>query len=401
MSPQSGQEKPASGKLPGMPVNELRVAVVSPEHSACVMGGAEYQAKLLIERLWRNLGAEVVYFAANAPETRTFETHSVVRVGRNGFMRRYGNFWDFFRLQRALRRFRPHVIYQRVGGAYTGICALYARRANIPMVWHIANEADCDKLPSLTSLFRRPHFFVERLLMRFGGRNADRIVVQSETQARLLRKNLNRESTLIHNFHPLPRKSEIADKKPIVLWVANLKPLKRPEAMLEIAGYLEDAGEIRFVMVGRPFLRSSLQLQFEESLSKHKNVEYIAGASQDEVNKLLQISSLLVNTSSREGFSNAFIQAWMRGVPVLTLGVNPDDLLDGGDLGRACASTKEIADQIRFLSNRGDRLAQMGKRCREFAIAKFSMKNADDLTGLIAKTASRDPDAQSNTKVTV
>ena len=79
----------------------------------------------------------------------------------------------------------------------------------------------------------------------------------------------------------------------------------------------------------------------------------------------------------------------MRGVPVLTLGVNPDDLLDGGDLGRACASTKEIADQIRLLLNRRDRLAQMGERCREFAIAKFSMKNADDLVGLIAKTASR------------
>ena len=52
-----------------------------------------------------------------------------------------------------------------------------------------------------------------------------------------------------------------------------------------------------------------------------------ARLSQAEVNALLEHTDLLVNTSDYEGFSNTFIQAWMRRVPVVSLRVDPDRLL--------------------------------------------------------------------------
>ena len=74
-----------------------------------------------------------------------------------------------------------------------------------------------------------------------------------------------------------------------------------------------------------------------------------ANSTHEDVNKLLERSHLLVNTSKWEGFSNTFIQAWMRSVPVMTLGVNPDGLLDNSYLGCNHVSTAEIASSIREL----------------------------------------------------
>jgi len=108
---------------------------------------------------------------------------------------------------------------------------------------------------------------------------------------------------------------------------------------------------------------------------------------QEDVNRLLERSHLLVNTSEWEGFSNTFIQAWMRSVPVITLGVNPDGLLDNSYLGCNHVSTAEIASSIRGLASNPDLLEDMGKRSRQFAIRRFSMRNAAELSSLIAETA--------------
>ena len=123
----------------------IRVAVVIPTHWDYRMGGSQYQAKLLIEELHRSFGADITWFAARASENLQFDDHRVVSVGKANTLRRFGHFWDYFRLQRALREFAPDVIYQRVGCAYTGIATRYARRSGTPMIWHLASQADCSK----------------------------------------------------------------------------------------------------------------------------------------------------------------------------------------------------------------------------------------------------------------
>ena len=38
-------------------------------------------------------------------------------------------------------------------------------------------------------------------------------------------------------------------------------------------------------------------------------------------------SKILINTSSFEGFPNTFVQAWANGVPVISLKVDPDNII--------------------------------------------------------------------------
>ena len=375
--------------MPGAPgTRAIRIAVVIPSHWDYRIGGSQYQAKLLIEQLYTRYGAEIAYLTARASEKREFPDHRVVCVGKSNSLRHFGHFWDYFRLQRALEGFAPDIIYQRVGCAYTGIAATYARRAGVPMVWHLASQKDARRAPPISQLLSRPHAILESRLRHRGAALADVIVAQSEDQARDLQRDFGRQADrLIRNFHEVPPATEKPAGRFTVVWIGNLKPIKRPELLLEIASHLRDRPDIEFLVIGSAYSSKSLQSRLDDLLRELPNVRFLGALPQEEVNSLLDGSDLLVNTSRSEGFSNTFIQAWMRSVPVLTMGVNPDGLLSDSYLGRSCDSTIDVAGAIRELASNSDMLAEMGKRSRKYAVQHFSMDNAAALADLIVGTA--------------
>jgi glycosyltransferase involved in cell wall biosynthesis len=369
-------------------VHNIRVAVVVPGHWDFSMGGSEYQAKLLIEVLHQKFGADIAYFAAKVGDKRDFSDHRVIRSGRTTSLRKYGHFWDYFSLQRALGEFAPDVIYQRVSCAYTGIAARYATRCGVPLIWHISSDKVCAEPPGIGQFFRRPHAIIETYLANWGAARADLVVAQTKDQAKMLVENFGRGvDKLVRNFHPLPPVAEKHGDRFRVVWIANLKALKRPGLFLEIAALLSDMPGVEFLVVGKPYGSGTEQSRFEELVNQQSNVRYLGPVAQDDANQLLEQSHLLLNTSKWEGFPNTFIQAWMRSVPVITLGVNPEGLLDDSYLGFSHDSVNDAADSIRRLFANPDTLANMGKKCRQFAAQNFSMKNALELAGLIADTA--------------
>ena len=349
------------------------------------MGGSEYQAKLLVEALVRRYSVTVGYFAARVSNTRTFDDHTVFRTGSNHSLRRYGHFWDFFKLQRRLAEFQPDVIYQRVSCSYAGIAGLYARRTNTPMICHIASQKDCSPPPRLLPSLLRPHILVESRLAKYGLRHANSLIVQSEDQRALVRQNIgDKDVSLIRNFHPVP--DDVADKSDTsftVVWIANMKALKRPELFLEIAGKVSSQRDVEFVLVGQPYPEAAAQNALQDMIRKSSNVTYAGPIAQEAVGDLLARSHLLVNTSVFEGFPNTMIQAWMRRVPVVTMGVNPDSLLDDGKLGASCDTTDEVARYIEKLNSDRTRLVKMGADARAFATKEFSMNNANRLADLV------------------
>lgn len=352
------------------------------------MGGSQYQAKLLIEELHKQYNTSIAYFTARAPANRDFSDHTVIGVGRDNSLRKFGHFWDYFKLQKALGEFRPDVIYQRVSCSYTGIAARYSIRSGVPMVWHIASDKDCRKPIGIRNSFRRPHAWLESRLAKGGITRAEIVVAQTEDQVRLLEENFGRRADrLIRNFHPESRLVQKNSDVLTVVWVANFKQLKRPELFLEIAFDLRDVPGIEFLMVGQPYSSEKVQARFEKKMRQVPNVKCLGAMSQEGVNALLDSAHVIVNTSKWEGFSNTFIQAWMRGVPVLTLGINPDQLLDDEKIGRCLNSTSEISRSIRELAANPDMLEIMGQHARQFATSHFSMRNATELAELIVETA--------------
>ena len=103
----------------------------------------------------------------------------------------------------------------------------------------------------------------------------------------------------------------------------------------------------------------------------------------DEVNKVLSESHILVNTSEYEGFSNTYIQAWMRKVPVVALNSDPDDVIKTKGIGFHSKTFDQMVQDVRKLVENRKLRDEMGERSQKFAFNTFSVSNIHKFIDLI------------------
>lgn len=363
-------------------VGRRKVAIVLPVHWSALMGGAQYQAKLLVDRLTSAYAADVRYFTLRADPAFVPDGYTIERIARPGGRHRYGHFFDALPLYRALARFAPDIIYQQVGCAHTGIAACYARRHGAKMFWRVSSDKS-------TGALRAPawhiHRVIEQAWLAYGIRRADVILAQTRLQKTQLARRYGRDDAIVlPSFHPHPSERIVKeDGDKTVLWVANVKPVKNAIAFVRLAQSFAGRRDVTFVMVGRMMLRGRPHDELIRALAAAPNVRFLGALAQDEVNALLAAGHVLVNTSRHEGFSNAFIQAWMRRVPVVSLNVDPDALLSRGALGFVSGTEGQLYRDVERLLDDGSLRERLGERCREHAMRRHSIANIDEVAGLM------------------
>jgi glycosyltransferase involved in cell wall biosynthesis len=360
-----------------------KLCILVPAHWEAQMGGSQYQAKVLIDYLLENYDVDIAYLTTLAKPSFTPQGYRIEAFSDPHGLRRYGSFFDAIRLYRALVRERPDVILQYVGSAHTGIAALYARRYGCKMIWRVTNDPSVEPP---TASWRRPHVRLERLFLDFGIRNASLILAQTDYQRAQLAERFPRAPVrVLANFHPTPAdRTRTGTGVKQVAWVANLKPLKNPGAFVRLARRFAHRSDVKFVMVGGAMGPAEWNSEQLAAIAATPNVEYRGALSQAQVNALLEQSDLLVNTSDHEGFSNTFIQAWMRRVPVVSLRVDPDGLLSRGGLGAVAGGDEEtLYARVAELLDDSTRCAAIGGRAREYALDRHGEANIDVLAQLM------------------
>lgn len=361
-----------------------KICVVIPTHWSWILGGAEYQVSLITEQLAADDRFEVTVLSRNVDPSFIPENYAIKKIHSPRFLGRFTKAFDAKSLLSALQNVRPDIIYQRSGSAYTGICARYARKNRIPMVWHISH--DLDVMPKIASR-KFPFDLIEKTCLEYGIRHADHIIAQTDTQASLLKNNYGRSaSQIIRNFHPLPDEDKSLSKSERVkiVWIANFKPIKQPELFVRLAKELENVIDAQFVMIGK--ISNHKQYgQLLDDIHSLKSLDYIGEQPQEKVNQILSESHLLVNTSKLEGFSNTFIQAWMREVPVITLAVDPDNLIKNNGMGVCTGHYEKLKDTIIDLVRSPEQRIQMGQKGKEYAYQNHSMKNIDKIHETLAQ----------------
>ena len=361
---------------------KTRLCIVNPSQHG---GGAELQIGYLVSALRQSQRFEVFYLARHVNDADRADGYTLVRIGNDGRVPFLGYVADLLPLYRALRTIDPHLIYQRVACGYTGICAFYARRRHARMIWHVAHDTDVtpQTLDTGRNFVRRR---LEKLSVQYAIPRADCIVAQTHQQGRLLSRFYGREpDAVIANFHPEP--SERIDKSgaPLVVWIANLKPWKRPDAFVRLAAALRDV-DAQFLMVGdcpwgprHRAWRDALM----QAIGAVPNLRYEGYLPRQEVDALLARATILVNTSTGEGFPNTFIQAWMRDTAVVSLSVDPDDVLKSEGVGIFAGSEQRLASAVRSLLKDPPARAACVARAQRYVRSRHSLRNAEQLVQLI------------------
>jgi len=340
------------------------------------MGGSEYQAKILIDYLRQNKSFCISYIYAGSKRSKIkIDGTEVYALRRRKVLSKLGRsfFLDFGKIISILKSIQPNLLYQRVGFAYTGISAYYARKNNCRMIWHIASDNDVKPLQLGLKTMIQPFNYIDKKLLEYGIKNADLIIGQTKQQNELLKENYGRECDfIIPNVHPEPN-GQIRKTDPVrVVWVSNLKPLKQPELFIQLAERFRDHQNVKFIMIGRQ-VRNKWQAKLESRMEKLNNLEYLGEKPINDVNRILCESHILVNTSQYEGFPNTFIQAWMRRVSVVSLNVDPDGVIEHNKIGFHSRSFEKLVSHTRQLIENKWLREQMGKRAYEFSVRAHSL----------------------------
>lgn len=339
-------------------------------------GGAEYQSLLIAESLKEQY--EVVFISADyQQETVLVDNGFTIYTLKTFKLPKIRPFYFFQgpKLEKLLKTINPDIIYHRSLTANIGVAAKFCREHGKKLVWHIASTLD---LSRKDFAFNRDMLFdfLESRRINYGIRNADVIFAQTNDQALHLEQKFKRKADLvIYNFHP---EATTEMEKPgeyfNVIWIGNLKPAKQPEVFIKLAERFAGMERVRFMMVGRKAPKR-FQRFLEEEMEKVSNIEYKGELSIQEVNSLLAGAHVLVNTSLFEGFSNTFIQAWKHKVPVVSLHVDPDELLTREKIGVKARDFDNLVQQVGLLIENRTITEDMGRRAKEFAAKAFHMRN--------------------------
>jgi len=349
-------------------------------------GGAEYQAFLLANFLKKN---HHIYFIFRdlwnkndgKIKDRDWTLYPIKPIKIKGIGKTF--FFEGWRLYKLIQNISPDIIYVRGANAYFGIAVKYAKKNNCKVIWHIAHDNDVHSfcLKQIKSLI---FDYIDYRAVRYGIMHADYIIGQTCYQAEKLLQHYNRVcDTVIGNWHPISNDNDkkIDNYKITVLWIANWKPIKQPDIFVRLSKKIGAIGKqyVRFVMLGRNDRYEKLVKE-----AKKNKIEVMGEIPNDQVNKLLAQSHILINTSKQEGFSNTFIQAWMRRVPVISLNVDPDDILKNEKIGFCSGSFEQLVKDTKRLLEDTELRKSMGLKARKYAIKNHSLDNMKKITGLFS-----------------
>jgi glycosyltransferase involved in cell wall biosynthesis len=331
------------------------LAVLAPEFRHHNIAGEGVQQTLLARALARG-GHDVrmVTWDHGQPDAQAWEgirvhkayaPHAGLPLLRF-FHPRWSGLWS------ALERADAELYYTSCAGMHVGLLAMFCRRHGKRFVFRCASDADCDPKRLLVR-YRR-----DRWLYEFGLRRAGAILAQSETQKQMLARHYKLPGQVAGMF--VERAQPAARRDIDILWVSNIRRVKRPDRVLDLA-----AGLLRshFHMVGGPLPgEEPLYRETVAAARSRLNVTFHGRLAYHDAAALYDRARVFLNTSDVEGFPNSYLQAWMRGVPVVTR-LDPDGVIEREGLGAVARSTSGLEIALRRLLGESHVWRAASERC--------------------------------------
>jgi len=194
---------------------------------------------------------------------------------------------------------------------------------------------------------------------------AHTIIAQNKFQKESIEKKFKKKCILIHNPTNIPNNNfENKKNKNIVLWVGTIRTIKQPELFLEIAKILPD---YKFKMIGgKSDSEPDLYDKIQGKTKGITNLEFLGFIPHHNIQKYYDEAAILINTSLIEGFPNTFLEAWINYTPVISLNVDPDEVIRNEKLGLHSKTFEQIILDIKNLLHNDELREKMGMNARKY-----------------------------------
>jgi len=352
-----------------------------------VTGGAELQMYYLAQELIKK-GCEVHYLTTDVKSNEmNVENKIIVHGVEKGNTKFVKNLLDDI---------SPDLLYLRSRNTNISFYMKAVLSSNIPYIYAFATDIHVNKYYTIGEMWKyffSGKFYIllkffklyneDRLFLNFL-KNAIVITTQNKFQYQGAIKLLNREINVLiqRNIfnHDVKHKKERFNDVINIVWIANIKPHKRPEIFLKLAQKLK-FNNVNFMMVGR-CTDDDLILKIQKFEQKNINFNFLGKVSQEKVFEILEGADIFINTTEPglEGFPNSFIQAWFYSIPVISLDIDPDELIVKNDLGfYANSSVVELINLTSNLILDHNLRKQLSENSFKFASQNFSVKNYEEM----------------------
>jgi glycosyltransferase involved in cell wall biosynthesis len=339
-APEDAAARDSSGSICFVGLDNL--PVLAREYAHHRAGGAELQqillARALARRGWQVAMVTADYGQSDGQVWDDIKTYKAYRPDEGMPVIRFLHpRWT--KLHAALRRADADIYYTSCAGGHLAQVALFARSRHRKVAFRIASDSDCDPGTLLVRHWRN------RMMYRWGLARADLVLAQTPSQRRALAHNFGRDSRVVDSLHepPAGRCAALAERDIGVLWVGNLRPLKRPHLFLDAAARLPG---LTFHLIGGP-MPGAQRLYREVRLraASLPNVTFHGFVPQHQVGGYFERARIFVSTSEIEGFPNTYLQAWSHGTPVVAF-LEPERLLSRDGLGCLVDSAEALHGAI-------------------------------------------------------
>ncbi len=263
----------------------------------------------------------------------------------------------------ALKKANADLYFYEAGSS--GAIQLFCRINNRKFVYRIPSDATV-----LGKRLSRTATFGEKLVDTLDIKNAIAVIAQSNFQRDVLRDRFNVECIVIKNGLSIPPDGVEKSAKPVVLWVGTISRVKNPEIFVKLAKSLPN---IDFEMVGGS-RDNRIYNYVVEAAKSLPNFKYSGFVAYSNINEYFRRASMLVNTSSIEGFSNTFIQAWANRTPVVSLNVDPDGIIKKESIGFHSCTFDQLVKDVSTLTTDKQLCRKMGEKARRYIEKEHDIK---------------------------
>ena len=166
---------------------------------------------------------------------------------------------------------------------------------------------------------------------KWGLEHSDLVLTQANEHKILLKKNHNIDAVIFKNIMDINTNEN--EEKEFILWVSRYAKLKNPNVFVNLA---KNFPEQKFVMICPTQKPSKEYDKLQKNAQDVKNLQFIKYVPFNKIQFYFNKAKVFVNTSDFEGFPNTFLQSFLGKTAILSLNVNPDEIIRKYGLGYFC-----------------------------------------------------------------